>query len=151
MSGPLGVPPDRTLVALPPGDFGLATCFGASTVMLGSGAAEPVAVCDTAVPLKLHSNDIDKIAIAEGATKPDGNSYDHILPNPGRTCPQCVHDTVQTSLNFRIRRLRLAMYLPASRTSPGTYQSAIAEQTKFMSTRPRWPARSAEGALCDFL
>ena len=28
---------------------GLATCFGASTVMLGSGVAAPVAVCDTAV------------------------------------------------------------------------------------------------------
>jgi hypothetical protein len=39
--------------------------------MLGSGAAEPVAVCDTAVPLKLHGNEIDKIAIAEGAKRLD--------------------------------------------------------------------------------
>jgi hypothetical protein len=39
--------------------------------MLGSGVAEPVAVCDTAVPLKLHSNEIDKIAIAEGAKRLD--------------------------------------------------------------------------------
>jgi hypothetical protein len=53
------------------GRFGLATGFGASTVMLGSRAAEPVAVCDTAVPLKLHSNEIDKIAIAEGAKRLD--------------------------------------------------------------------------------
>ena len=53
------------------GRFGLAACFGASTVMLGSGAAEPAAVCDTAVPLKLHSNEIKKIAIAEGTIRLD--------------------------------------------------------------------------------
>ena len=45
--------------------------LGASTVMLGSGVAEPVAVCDIAVPLGPHSNEIDKIAIAEGANRPD--------------------------------------------------------------------------------
>ena len=39
--------------------------------MLGSGAAEPAAVCDIAVPLRLHSNAVDRIAIAEGATKLD--------------------------------------------------------------------------------
>ena len=37
---------------------------------LGIGAAEPV-VCDTAIPLKLHSNEIDKIAIAEGPKRLD--------------------------------------------------------------------------------
>ena len=37
---------------------------------LGIGAAEPV-VCDTAIPLKLHSNEIDKIAIAGGAKRLD--------------------------------------------------------------------------------
>jgi hypothetical protein len=37
--------------------------------MLGSGAAEPVAVCDTAVPLRLHSNEIDKITIPEVAQR----------------------------------------------------------------------------------
>jgi hypothetical protein len=52
---------------------GLATCFGATTVMLGSGAAEPVAVCDIAVSLRLHSNAVDRIAIAEGATKLDND------------------------------------------------------------------------------
>jgi hypothetical protein len=52
---------------------GLAACFGASTVMLGSGAVEPDAVCDTAVPLGPHSNAVDKIATAEGAAKLDGN------------------------------------------------------------------------------
>ena len=49
----------------------LATCFGATIVMLGSGVAAPVAVCDTAVPLRPHSNAVDKMAIAEGATMLD--------------------------------------------------------------------------------
>jgi hypothetical protein len=39
--------------------------------MLGSGTAEPVAVCDSAVPLMLHSNEIDKTARAEGAKRLD--------------------------------------------------------------------------------
>ena len=39
--------------------------------MPGSGAAAPVAVCAIAVPLRLHSNAVDRIAIAEGATKLD--------------------------------------------------------------------------------
>ena len=39
--------------------------------MLGSGAAAPVSGCDIAVPLRLHSNAVDRIAIAEGATKLD--------------------------------------------------------------------------------
>ena len=34
---------------------------------------EPVAVCDIAVPLRLLSNALDRIAITEGATKPDDN------------------------------------------------------------------------------
>jgi len=50
---------------------GLATCFGATTVMLGSGAATPVSGCDIAGALRLHSNAVDRIAIAEGATKLD--------------------------------------------------------------------------------
>jgi hypothetical protein len=37
--------------------------------MLGSGAATPVSGCDIAGPLRLHSNAIDRIPIAEGATK----------------------------------------------------------------------------------
>lgn len=48
---------------------GLATCFGATTVMPGSGVADPVAVCDTAVPLGPHSNTVDRIATDERATK----------------------------------------------------------------------------------
>ena len=51
---------------------GLATCFGATTVTLGSELEEP-AVCDTAVPPRAHSNAVDRRATAEGATKPDDN------------------------------------------------------------------------------
>jgi hypothetical protein len=39
--------------------------------MGGSEAPEPVAVCDTAVPLRPHTNAVDKMAIAEGATMLD--------------------------------------------------------------------------------
>ena len=39
--------------------------------MLGIGAATPVSGCDIAVPLRLHSNAVDRIAIAEGATNLD--------------------------------------------------------------------------------
>jgi hypothetical protein len=49
---------------------GLATCLGASTVMPGSEPAEPVGVCDIAVPF---SSPIDKIATAGLATKSDEN------------------------------------------------------------------------------
>jgi len=83
------------------GRFDLATCFGASTVMLGSGAAEPVAVCDTAVPLKLQSNEIDKIAIAEGAKRLDEDlmtlsfqiqdDYAVLVPYRGATLPLPSH------------------------------------------------------------
>jgi hypothetical protein len=48
---------------------GLANCFGATTVTAGS-VAEPVAVCDTAVPL---SNEVDNTTTAKGATKLDDN------------------------------------------------------------------------------
>jgi len=51
------------------GLFGLATCSGATTVMPGSGVADPVAVCDTAAPLRPHSNTVDRIATGERATK----------------------------------------------------------------------------------
>jgi hypothetical protein len=34
---------------------------------------EPVAVCDTAVPLRPHTNAVDKMAIAAGATMLDEN------------------------------------------------------------------------------
>jgi hypothetical protein len=60
---------------------GLATCFGASTVTVGSREAKSVAVCDTAGP---HSKTVDKIATAEGATKID-DSLMTISPRE-RTC-----------------------------------------------------------------
>ena len=45
--------------------LGLAACFGASTVMEGSGAGELVAVCAAAGP---HSKTVDRKAKAEGTT-----------------------------------------------------------------------------------
>ena len=73
---------DATVFAAGFGLSGLATCLGASTVMLGSAVAELVAVCDMAVPLGPHNNAVDRIATAEGATRllmtclpnPDGNA-----------------------------------------------------------------------------
>jgi hypothetical protein len=64
---------------------GLATCFGASTVMPGSWPAGPVAVCDIAVSLRPHSNAVDRIAKAEGATKLEDNLMTR-LPNLERKC-----------------------------------------------------------------
>ena len=61
------------LCGLTTGRYGLAARLGASTVMLGSGVAERVAVCDTAVPLRPHSNAVDRIATAERAAKLDDN------------------------------------------------------------------------------
>jgi hypothetical protein len=63
--------------------FGLAACFGASTVMEGSGAAAPVAVCAAAGP---HSKTVDRKAKAEGATNLD----DSLMTCPfkdGRSVP----------------------------------------------------------------
>jgi hypothetical protein len=63
---------------------GFATCFGASTVMGGSVAAEPVGICDAAGP---HSKAVDKAATAEGTTRLDGNLMTMSFPNPGRKMP----------------------------------------------------------------
>jgi hypothetical protein len=49
---------------------GLAFCAGAVTVTLGR--VELGAVCEAAVPLRPHNNEIDRIATAEGATRLDG-------------------------------------------------------------------------------
>jgi len=48
---------------------GLALCSGAVTVTLGSG--ELGVVCEAAVPLRPHNNEVDRIATAEGATRLD--------------------------------------------------------------------------------
>ena len=42
--------------------FGPVNCFGSLTVVVGSTVADPVAVCDIAVPPGLHSSAIDKTA-----------------------------------------------------------------------------------------
>jgi hypothetical protein len=47
---------------------GLATWFGAWTVMLEAGWRKPVAVCEAAVPL---SSAVDTMATAKGPTNPD--------------------------------------------------------------------------------
>ena len=49
---------------------GLATCFGATTVTLGSVVGE-LPVCDIAVPPRPHSNAVDRIATVEGAIRLD--------------------------------------------------------------------------------
>jgi len=48
---------------------GLALCSGAVTVTLGR--VELGVVCDAAVPLRPHNNEVDRIATAEGATRLD--------------------------------------------------------------------------------
>src|SRR5439155_5256370 len=48
---------------------GLALCSGAVTVTLGRG--ELGVVCEAAVPLRPHNNEVDRIATAEGATRLD--------------------------------------------------------------------------------
>lgn len=53
--------------------LGTVARFGASTVTLGSEAAEPGGICDSAEPLRLHSSSIDTIARAGLATKSDEN------------------------------------------------------------------------------
>jgi hypothetical protein len=48
---------------------GLALCSGAVTVTLGR--VELGVVCEAAVPLRPHNNEVDRIATAEGATRLD--------------------------------------------------------------------------------
>jgi hypothetical protein len=91
---------DATVFATCFGICGLATCFGASTVMVGSGPAEPVAVCDDAGP---HSKTVDKTATAEGATKLDDNPM--TMSSRGRTCRPNAYTS--TSRNFRTWPLRV--------------------------------------------
>ena len=70
--------------------------------MLGSWVPEPVAVCDIAVPLRLLSNAVDRIAITEGATEPDDNLM-MVSPRAqdGLCRPDVWHDATQTSPSFR--------------------------------------------------
>lgn len=81
---------DATVFAACRGRCGLATCFGASTVMRGSVPAEPAAVCDIAVPLGPHSNAVDKMATADGTINLD----DNLMTRPS---PQ-----IETEMSFRL-------------------------------------------------
>lgn len=72
---------DATGFATRFGVCGLAACIGASTVTAGSCVAEPVAVCDTAVPHAPHNNAVERIATAEGAARLD-DILTTVLPNP---------------------------------------------------------------------
>jgi hypothetical protein len=68
------------------GFCGLTICFGAWTVMLGSeGMVAAVVVCDIAVPLGPHSNAVDRIATAVGATRLD----DIPIPRSPESGHQC--------------------------------------------------------------
>jgi hypothetical protein len=53
--------------------------------MLGSDVAAPVAVCDTAAPLRPHRNVVDRMAIAEGTTKLN-EDFMTIPSQKGLTC-----------------------------------------------------------------
>ena len=91
------------------GACGLATCFGASTVTLGSWVAEPVAVCDIAVPLGPHNNAVDRIATAEGAAKLDDNLMTS-PPKSGTEMPsRHVHGTIHSELGHRGSKRYLPM------------------------------------------
>ena len=70
--------------------------------MLGSGAAEPVAACDTAVQLGLHSNAIDKIATAKGAAKLEDNLITCAPVRDGNAVPVSARYH-----NFRIGPVRV--------------------------------------------
>ena len=74
---------------------GLATGFGATTVMLGSEEVAPVSVFDIAVPLRPHSNAIDEMTARgsdafmlstqiSGAAKRCPETYDSMFQSNGR-------------------------------------------------------------------
>lgn len=81
------------------GLYDLVTCFGAMTVTPGSG----VAPCDSAAPLRLHSNAADKPAMAKGAAKVEHNRMT-VSPIPGRACRPHADAITQFSQSFGIRR-----------------------------------------------
>jgi hypothetical protein len=51
------------------------------------GRVELGVVCEAAVPLRPHNNEVDRIATAEGAKRLDEDLIDRVLPNPGRKMP----------------------------------------------------------------
>ena len=103
---------------------GLATCLGASTVMLGSGVAA-VAVCDMAVSLGPHNNAIDRIATAEGATNLDDNLM---------TCPSKIRDGHAVPTGARYHAFRIGSPKVAKISdddSPSTWKQTSAVPSRF--------------------
>jgi hypothetical protein len=86
---------------------GLATGFGASTVMPGSEAAEPVAVCAATAPLG-HSRAVDRIA-TDSAVKIDDNLMTLSQIRDGNIIPTsaCYHEA-------QIGLAALKKYLPTT-------------------------------------
>jgi hypothetical protein len=78
------------------GADGLATCFGASTVTVGSEGAGAVAVCAVAGP---HSKIVDTTATTEGATTLDDNLMTMFSPG-GHAALICMHVYVCTLLSI---------------------------------------------------
>ncbi|WP_456728605.1 hypothetical protein [Bradyrhizobium sp. USDA 3364] len=77
------------------GRFVLATCFGESTVMEGSGLAE--SVCDAAGP---HSKTVDKTATLEGATRL-GKNLMTCPPKSGTEMPsRQAHGTIHREVGY---------------------------------------------------
>src|SRR5256885_16665586 len=80
---------------------GLATGFGAWTVMLGRAvASERGSVRDIAVPL---SNTVDNTAIAEGATRLDDILITRSLKSGSKCRPRCGHHVTYFRRNDRGR------------------------------------------------
>ena len=104
-----GVRRDAAVFATCFGLCGLATCFGASIVMEGSGAAEPVAVCDAAGP---HSKTVANTPAAEGATTLNENLMTIPLED-GHAAPMHPRDHTQLpSRKLRTWPLGVKRFLP---------------------------------------
>src|SRR6185437_9490937 len=112
---------------------GLATCFGASTVMLGSDLTEPVGVSDAAGP---HSKTVDKTAKAEGAAKPDDNLMT-CRPNPGRKrCPdKCTVLYIPSCRQPRVEKICGCLAIAEVRRLQGA--SSLAAVSPSFAPKPR--------------
>src|SRR6187402_1474868 len=80
--------------------------------MLGSAVAEPV--CDIAVSLGPHNN-VDRIATADGATKPD----DNFMTCPSKFGTEMSPRQVQGTVHSELRHRRLQRYLTMTRRRHG--------------------------------
>jgi hypothetical protein len=125
-----GVRRDAAVFATCFGRCGLATCFGASTVMEGSGAAEPGAVCDAAGP---HNKTADKTATAEGAIKLDDNLMTFPPMRDGNARPVSArYHTLRIGPRASKRYLPLAIDMAAENadrhSAPSTNVHALASR-----------------------